>query len=106
MSTKSLNTGIDNLFNLKSGTARKHHNRLRSHSVMHQLLKPKPVDAVGAPGNAAEALNPASAAAELARDEEIRRKTKAAQTGGYAANILAGRTGGSDNTAARMLYGS
>lgn len=105
MSTKGLNTGIDNLFNLKPGTAKKHHDRNRSKSIMHQLLKPKEVDQIGGPRQPGKAPE-FGAFEQEARDEEIRRQLRASQ-GGYASTILSGGAGVTSgaSAASRVLYG-
>lgn len=109
MSSKTFSSAFDNVFNQKPGTFEKIHDRARSHSVMHQLLNPKPVDSIGTPATDASAVDPASADAQAARDEETRKKLAAAQAGGYASTVLAGKSnagGDSFGSASRVLYGS
>ena len=65
-----------------------------------------------ATAEAEQAASAAAAAEQTKKDEEAERAKAArdalreAQTGGYAANILAGRSGGFGGGASRRLYGS
>jgi len=65
-----------------------------------------------ATAEAEQAASAAAAAEQTKKDEEAARARAArdarreAQTGGYAANILAGRAGGFGGGASRRLYGS